>query len=1075
MTRQATDNLYIELDYFTPEEYYVYEAVAESALIVESTLTCTISHIEGVDIVLTPFASLSADIARIRNVSVGAASRTPKTISVFGNAQVSTVQKKFGAGSIAFDGSGDYLTIPSNTDFAYATGTFTIEMWVYRVGGGANQVLLDQRTAAPTNYAPVVFINASNALQYNDGAASVITGATTVPLNAWSHVALSRSGTSTRLFLNGVQQGSTYTDTRNYIQTPIRIGIRFDQSTQAFNGYIDEVRITKGVARYTSNFTAPTSAFVNDTNTVLLVHGDTNISDDAGRSDLVNEFTLTGLGERIRFADATLSDALAFTATAEVVQGAVIEADASLSSEFITSSLGGKLFNNVIVFEGYVEDAYAEVGYVEDAGVVSSIVITAANLITVEAQLSVETTVVTLEQKIKNADANIFAEFTASGVSDIITAIEIFAFAEAQLAVEVARVRFYEIESSSAFDIATDFVRFRDTFADAEGVFQTDATSERSRDYVSDIQAAFSFDATIGSIKEFECNFGALFTPNININVRINNFAALDSEFALQAEILRIKDFSVDVGFYVDPNYVDNGYASEDGSRVTVTAVIGTLNEALVSANSVASLNADVNVNFDGVSVQSAEFAQTTDSKRIRFADASLLSDFNTNIQAETGIIGSANITAEFTMSVTGNAVRDAELEFESIATNLASVAYIGDFLVTLQSQFDIVANVRVITGVGAAFDMLFDVDADINYTAEQSATSSSQFNIVADINNISSGSVDVDSEFALSADNGRIRDTSANFDAIATNLTIAAKITDTLTLKAGEFTLNAIAVKNTDADAQATTEFAFASSGERVRYQSAQADSEFAVNANGRKGTEAALDAVVEFSANIVAEKNAQFSANIDSAMAFDILAVATKVGESVFELTSTLDSTAQKITDITGTFVATLEQTAVVVKTVDVDSNNSITATLESQPNIIKGVTATASSAFAQTAVVVKTVNAVANISDAAVFQSTVVAIRNNEIIAQISSQLAAVGDRRRNTNSNMSCTVTINAVAVKTVRGASTINSTTAVTANGRLIIIDKYEYIIPREIREFAIHAERREYRIVKENREHIVRG
>jgi hypothetical protein len=96
-------------------------------------------------------------------------------------------------------------------------------------------------------------------------------------------VALSRSGTSTRLFLNGVQQGSTYSDTRNYIQTPISIGIRFDQSTQAFTGHIDELRISKGLARYTANFTAPSAAFTNDANTVLLLHADsTPIVDDPG-------------------------------------------------------------------------------------------------------------------------------------------------------------------------------------------------------------------------------------------------------------------------------------------------------------------------------------------------------------------------------------------------------------------------------------------------------------------------------------------------------------------------------------------------------------------------------------------------------------------------------------------------------------------------------------------------------------------------------------------------------------------------------------------------------------------------
>jgi hypothetical protein len=232
--------------------------------------------------------------------------RVGKTVYAQGDAKLSTAQKKFGTASLALDGTADYITVPNQPDFAYGTNDFTIEMWVYRTVSGITQVLLDQRTASPTNYAPVIFINTSNALQYNDGAASVITGATTVPLNAWSHVALSRSGTSTKLFLNGVQQGSTYTDTRNYIATPLTIGARFN-NIQNFTGYIDEVRISKGIARYTANFTAPTTPFAGDLNTVLLLHfngtnnSTTFIDDGITLQDL--RTSAGGTASLINFAD----------------------------------------------------------------------------------------------------------------------------------------------------------------------------------------------------------------------------------------------------------------------------------------------------------------------------------------------------------------------------------------------------------------------------------------------------------------------------------------------------------------------------------------------------------------------------------------------------------------------------------------------------------------------------------------------------------------------------------------------------------------------------------------------------
>jgi hypothetical protein len=1111
------DQFYIESGYFD-QGYFAYTAEAEANISVSASIACSvnasvnfqatlncvasvsaiISHIEGADIVLAPFASLSINNERVRNVAIGGTSRPPKNISVFGNTAVSTTQSKFGLGSIVFDGTGDYLKINSNSDFQFGTGDFTVEGWAYRATTGVAVSLFDFRSAA-TQTAPWLYIGTGGSLLYVVNSSNRIsTGSGTIGAGSWYHVAVSRSGTDTRVFVNGTQAGSTYTDTNNYIQSPLTIGSRYTGANEFFNGYIDELRVTKGLARYTSNFTAPTAAFVNDGDTVLLIHGDTDITDDPGSSGLLTEFTFasaTGTNikqlesavssevnlivdnTRTREAAASINDALTFDATVDIIEalGEVVQASGDWYVETTQTTLGGKLFDNVIVFDGYVEDAYAEVGYVEDAGVVSSIVITAANLITVEAQLSVETTVVTLEQKIKNADANIFAEFTASGVSDIITAIEIFAFAEAQLAVEIARVRFYEIESSSAFDIATDFVRFRDTFADAESVFQTDATSERSRDYVSDIQAAFSFDATIGSIKEFECDFGALFTPDININVRINNFAALDSEFALQAEILRIKDFSVDVGFYVDPNYVDNGYASEDGARVTVTAVGGKQLNASATVESVASLSAIPTITVDTSVALEAVFAQSSDVIRVRFADSTQSSEFT--VLADIDLIGSVQLNAsvETTMTASAVVIRDAQVEFESIATNLASVAYIGDFLVTLQSQFDIVATGRVITGVGAAFDMAFSTIANVNYIAENTASAQVSANLVADTTSVYAGDIELSTTASLSADNGRIRNDSAAFDAVASNLAIVAKITETLAITAGTFTFESTAVKTTDILVNAQSEITLTSSGERVRYQSAQADSEFNLNGIVRKDTEAALDAVVEFSASIVAEKNAQFSANIDSAMAFDIFAVATKVGESVFEVTSTLDSTAQKITDVFSEFVLTTEQNSFAVKTVDVDTSVSFTTEITADINVIEQLEANVAAEFTQTSTAVKTVEAIANISDAAVFNSTVVAIRNNEIIAQVSTQLDVTISRIRLSGSEQSSQTTVNAVVVKNVQADSAINSTASVVANGRIIVIDKYEYIIPREYREFAIHAENRQYRIVKENREHIVRG
>jgi hypothetical protein len=189
-------------------------------------------------------------------------SPTPKTVTAVGNAQISTAQSKFGGASIAFDGTGDYLDVGSNSAFGYGLSDFTIELWVYRNVSSAVQVILDQRPGASgLQLMPTLYFDATTLFYYANGG-NLITGGV-VPVSQWVHIAVSRSGTSTRLFINGLQTGSTFTDTFNYINSPVRIGDGNDgiSPTASLNGYIDDLRITKGVARYTGNFSVPPAPF----------------------------------------------------------------------------------------------------------------------------------------------------------------------------------------------------------------------------------------------------------------------------------------------------------------------------------------------------------------------------------------------------------------------------------------------------------------------------------------------------------------------------------------------------------------------------------------------------------------------------------------------------------------------------------------------------------------------------------------------------------------------------------------------------------------------------------------------
>ena len=201
-----------------------------------------------------------------------AAERGGKSTTAYADAQLSTTQKKFGQTSLLLDGTGDYVGITSQDDFGFGTDELEISFWIYHTNPGTVQTIVDFRAGSAVDLAPMLYIDASNQLFYYTNSGNQITGAT-ISANTWTHVALTKSGTSTKLFVNGTQSGATYTDNHNYgTAKPLVIGSIFDGSADYFNGYIDELRVSKGVARYTSNFVAPTSEETSDTDTSLLLH-----------------------------------------------------------------------------------------------------------------------------------------------------------------------------------------------------------------------------------------------------------------------------------------------------------------------------------------------------------------------------------------------------------------------------------------------------------------------------------------------------------------------------------------------------------------------------------------------------------------------------------------------------------------------------------------------------------------------------------------------------------------------------------------------------------------------------------
>ena len=176
-------------------------------------------------------------------------------------AQISNTTAKFGSTSIKFDGTGDYLAIPTSQQLNLSSGNWTVECWVNAQATGFSG-LLSWRNTGATSLEPDLYVWNTGVIVWYFNSAAQITGTTNIVGTGWVHVAVAKSGSSTRLFVNGNQEGSTLTDNNTYLapNTTLKIGAQLSAS-QWLNGYMQDVRITKGYARYTANFTPPTAAF----------------------------------------------------------------------------------------------------------------------------------------------------------------------------------------------------------------------------------------------------------------------------------------------------------------------------------------------------------------------------------------------------------------------------------------------------------------------------------------------------------------------------------------------------------------------------------------------------------------------------------------------------------------------------------------------------------------------------------------------------------------------------------------------------------------------------------------------
>ena len=266
------------------------------------------------------------------------------TVTASGSATISSTQAKFGGNSLSLNGTSQYLTVPNDSVFNFGSEDFTIEMWIYMTSNAGSNAedrhALVARRASSSNrsfHVGIQLDGGQQKLQFSHST-SGSNGfqenyLTNIQLNTWTHIAIVRSGPKVYAFVDGVKNREEHdigTHTIYAGTSDLTVGYR-GESNQYFPGYIDDLRISKGVARYTKSFVPPNAAVGatlsgdNKTNTTtdftsLYLPFDSDVQDDSPQSHTVTAYgnaaisstqskfggyslSLDGTGDYLRIAD----------------------------------------------------------------------------------------------------------------------------------------------------------------------------------------------------------------------------------------------------------------------------------------------------------------------------------------------------------------------------------------------------------------------------------------------------------------------------------------------------------------------------------------------------------------------------------------------------------------------------------------------------------------------------------------------------------------------------------------------------------------------------------------------------